>query len=291
MQAEGIIIKGIGGFYYVDTGEEIWECKARGKFRNTKTKPLPGDYVSITVNTDAENTVDTIFPRKCTFVRPPISNVDLLIIVVSTCEPSPSMLLVDRLTAIAKHKGIESRLVITKPDLGDAETIKALYNLAGIQTYIVSGLTGEGVSEFLTDIDGKIAVFTGNSGVGKSSVLNCIDNALELKTAQISDKLGRGKHTTRHIELFRIGNGYIADTPGFSSLDFESGEHISKEDLPFCFEEFLPYLGQCRFSTCAHVKDAGCRILEAVKSGDISASRHKSYTAMYREVKDRHDWQ
>jgi ribosome biogenesis GTPase len=190
-----------------------------------------------------------------------------------------------------KHKGIESRLVITKPDLGDAETIKALYNLAGIQTYIVSGLTGEGVSEFLTDIDGKIAVFTGNSGVGKSSVLNCIDNALELKTAQISDKLGESKHTTRHIELFRIGNGYIADTPGFSSLDFESGEHISKEDLPFCFEEFLPYLGQCRFSTCAHVKDAGCRILEAVKSGDISASRHKSYTAMYREVKDRHDWQ
>lgn len=291
MQAEGIIVKGIGGFYYVDAGEAIWECRARGKFRNTKIKPLPGDYVSITVNEDAENTVDTIFPRQCMFVRPPIANVNVMMIVVSTCEPSPNLLLVDRLTAIAKYKGIESRLIITKTDLCDAENLIAIYGLTGIKTYIVSGLTGEGVSGFLDDLAGKIAVFTGNSGVGKSSVLNCIDNALELKTAQISDKLGRGKHTTRHIELFRIGNGYIADTPGFSSLDFESGEHISKEELPFCFEEFVPYLGQCRFSTCSHVKDAGCRILEAVKSGHISTSRHKSYTVMYREVKDRHDWQ
>jgi ribosome biogenesis GTPase / thiamine phosphate phosphatase len=290
MQLDGIILKGIGGFYYVETAESIYECRARGIFRKEKITPLPGDRVTIKTGTDCENTIDVIHPRKNWFMRPPIANIDQLIIVVSVCEPKPSTLIVDKLVAIAQLKDIEAIIAITKADIEDASWLVDLYEKAGLKAISVSGITGEGVEQIKSALKGHLSAFAGNSGVGKTTLLNYIDNSLMLKTAEISDKLGRGKHTTRYIELYKTTGGYIADTPGFASLDFENSEIILKDDLPYCFKEFLPHLGKCKFSSCAHIDDKGCSIVEAVKKGEISKSRHNSYVAMYNEVKNKRQW-
>lgn len=290
MQLNGIILKGIGGFYYVEAADMIYECKARGIFRKEKKVPLPGDNVTVTVGTDNENTIDEIHSRSSFFMRPPMANIDRLIIVVSVCEPMPSTLIIDKLTAIAQSKDIESVIVITKSDMGDTSELVNIYKKAGMETISASCITGEGVDRIKYLLEGHISAFTGNSGVGKSTLLNCIDSKLGLKTGEISDKLGRGKHTTRHIELFKVAGGYVADTPGFASLDFENSEIILKDELQFCFKEFLPYLGKCKYSTCSHIEDAGCSIITAVNNGEISKSRHNSYTAMYNEVINKREW-
>ena len=290
MQLNGIILKGIGGFYYVEAAEAVYECKARGIFRKEKIIPLPGDRVKITVSTDKENTIDEILPRSCFFLRPPLANIDRLIILTSVCEPKPSTLIIDKLTAIAQFKGIDVVLVITKSDLGNPKELEEIYRRAGFDTICVSCINGEGIELVKNALRNHISAFAGNSGVGKSTLLNYIDNKLFLKTSPISDKLGRGKHTTRAVEMYRIADGLVADTPGFSSLDFDNSEIILKEDLPFCFKEFLPYIGKCKFSTCTHTEDMGCRILEAIEKGEISPSRHNSYVTMYNEVKDRREW-
>lgn len=290
MQLNGIILKGIGGFYYVEAADTVYECKARGVFRKEKQVPLPGDKVTITVRTDNENTIDEILPRSSCFERPPLANIDRLVIVAAVSEPKPNTLVIDKLTAIAQYKEIESMIVITKTDLEDASELIDIYKSTGMETFSVSCVTGEGVEQVKNSLAGHISAFTGNSGVGKSSLLNCIDDKLCLKTGEISEKLGRGRHTTRHIELFKVAGGYIADTPGFGAVDFEKSEVILKDDLPFCFKEFIPHLGKCRFSTCTHVEDLGCQIIEAVKNGEISSSRHNSYVAMYNEVKDKREW-
>ncbi len=290
MQFCGIILKGIGGFYYVEAADMIYECKARGIFRKDKKVPLPGDNVTVTVGTDNENTIDVIHPRSSIFMRPPIANIDRLVIVVSVCEPMPSTLIIDKLTAIAQSKDIESVIVITKSDMGDTSELVSIYKKAGMKTISASCITGEGVDRIKNLLEGHISAFTGNSGVGKSTLLNCIDSKLGLKTGEISDKLGRGKHTTRHIELFKVAGGYVADTPGFASLDFENSEIILKDELQFCFKEFLPHLGKCKYSTCSHIEDAGCSIITAVNNGEISKSRHNSYTAMYNEVINKREW-
>ncbi len=290
-QLEGTIIKGIGGFYYVEAADAIYETKARGIFRKNKISPLPGDRVKITLNVDAENTIDEILPRRNVLVRPPIANIDRLFIVSSVCEPKPNTLLIDRLIAIAEKNSIEPIIVITKSDLEASENLEDIYKKAGFETIVTSSQTGEGTDKVKSLIEGHISAFAGNTGVGKSSLLNCIDSSLSLQTGEISDKLGRGKHTTRHIELFKTCGGYIADTPGFSSVDFQNAEIILKDELPFCFREFREYLGQCKFSSCSHTQDKGCKIVEAVKNGKIHPSRHENYIALYNEVKNIKEWE
>lgn len=291
LNLNGIITKGIGGFYYVEAAGQIYECKARGIFRKEKITPLVGDNVSVAVDESGKNTIDSIGERRNFFNRPPIANVDKLIIVSSTCEPTPNMLIIDRLTAIAYHKNVRPVIVFTKDDLHSAKEFADIYSAVDIPTYIVSCKTGEGIDSVKKELDGCISVFTGNSGVGKSSLLNCIEPQFSLETGEISQKLGRGRHTTRHVELFKYGTGYIADTPGFSSLDFMTNDIIKKDELADCFPEFEPYLGKCKFTSCAHINDKGCKIKEAVDNGEINTSRHESYKALYNEVKDIKDWQ
>lgn len=292
MNINGIIIKGIGGFYYVEAADGIvYECKARGVFRKEKITPIAGDRVEITVESNNKNSIDKILERRNFFKRPPIANVDTLVIVSSVCDPRPNLLIIDRLTAVASYKNVEPIIVFTKDDLQSANEFVKIYTNAGFKTFAVSNETGEGIEKVKSIIDGGITVFTGNSGVGKSSLINRMYPDFCLETGEISRKLGRGRHTTRHVELFKVGSGYIADTPGFSSLDFETNDLIKKDELAFCFPDFAYYIGSCRFSTCAHVNDKGCSLVEAVKSGDVERTRHESYVTMYNEVKDIKDWQ
>ncbi len=288
----GVIIKGIGGFYYVEAAGEVYECKARGAFRRKKITPLAGDNVTITVREGKENTIDEIGERKNFLLRPPVANIDTLIIVSSVKEPVPSLLVIDKMTAIAVDKGIKPCVVLSKSDLGDTSPFEAIYRKAGIDFASVCCKTGEGIDKVKAMIGEGITVFTGNTGVGKSSLLNCIDERFSLATGEISGKLGRGRHTTREVTLYHIGKGLVADTPGFSSLDIEqTSDVIVKENLPFCFPEFQDYLGKCKFTSCSHTVEKGCLILDALKNGDIDKSRHESYVSMYNDVRDLKEWQ
>lgn len=292
MKIDGIIIKGIGGFYYVEAADGIiYECKARGVFRKEKITPLAGDKVEISVDENNKNSIDKIYERRNMFKRPPIANVDKLVIVSSVCDPRPNLLIIDRLTAVAVYKNVEPIIVFTKNDLQSADEYIEIYKNAGFKTFAVSNETGEGIGEVKAVIENGVCVFTGNSGVGKSSLINRMYPDFALETGEISKKLGRGRHTTRHVELLKINNGYIADTPGFSSLDFETNDLIKKDELAFCFPDFSDFIDSCKFSTCAHVNDKGCRLIEAVNNGDVMLSRHESYVTMYNEVKDIKDWQ
>lgn len=292
MKIDGIIIKGIGGFYYVEAADGIiYECKARGVFRKEKITPLAGDKVEISVDENNKNSIDKIYERRNMFKRPPIANVDKLVIVSSVCDPRPNLLIIDRLTAVAVFKDVEPIIVFTKDDLQSTSEYIDIYNKVGFRTFAVSNKTGEGVEAVKEAVMGGTSVFTGNSGVGKSSLINRMYPHLSLETGEISKKLGRGRHTTRHVELFKTECGYIADTPGFSSLDFETNDLIKKDELASCFPDFSDYTDQCKFSTCAHINDKGCRLIEAVNSGDVMRSRHESYVTMYNEVKDIKDWQ
>ena len=290
-QCEGIIIKGIGGFYYVEAAEEVYECKARGVFRKEKVTPLVGDRVIISINENAENTIDEIMPRRSFLQRPPVANIDQLVIVVAGCDPKPNLLLTDRLTAIAVTRNIEPIIVLNKADLTDVNSLFKIYELAGFKTFMASGKTGEGVDAIKEILKGKVTAFTGNSGVGKSTLINCIDESLNLATAEISQKLGRGRHTTRECTLHKMLGGYICDTPGFASFEILKNEIIMKDELQYAFPEFEPFIGQCKFHpSCAHINDKGCAITQAVKDGLISESRYESYKTMYEEVKDIKEW-
>lgn len=290
---KGKIIKGIGGFYYVATNDTIYECKARGTFRNQKITLLVGDDVEISINTNAENTIDKILDRKNSLVRPPLANLDTLFIVASIVDPKINTLIIDKLIAIAEYKHIEPVLVLTKTDLdNDYSKYVDIYTKAGFKVIVCDNKKGTGADEVRAMLSGKISAFTGNTGVGKSTLLNNIAPELSLETGETSKKLGRGRHTTRHCELFNVAGGYIADTPGFSSLDFEKCEKILKDDLPYCFREFEPYLDSCKFITsCSHINDKGCAVCKAIEDGKISPSRHESYIAMYNDVKDIKQWQ
>lgn len=290
---EGRLIKGIGGFYYVEAADAIYECKARGVFRKQKITPLIGDIVSITVNENAENIIDEIKERKNSLVRPTLANIDQLFVVASIVDPAINTTVIDRIIAIAEFKQIEPIVVLTKIDLSDSyQKYYDIYTNAGFKVILCDNNTGSGSDEVKALLKDKVSAFTGNTGVGKSSLLNAIDSSLDVETGETSRKLGRGKHTTRHCELFKVAGGYIADTPGFSSVDFERCEKILKDDLPYCFREFEPFLEQCKFQTnCAHINDKGCAVLEAVNNGLISAERHQSYIDLYNEVKDIKEWQ
>lgn len=290
---DGILIKGIGGFYYVETADNVYECKARGIFRKQKITPLVGDRVSISLRENGENTIDRIYDRKNFLIRPPLANIDTLFIISSACDPKFNELVTDRIIAIAEYKKIEPIIVITKIDLDDSYKLYCdIYKKAGFKVILCDNTNHTGADEVKALLKGKISAFTGNTGVGKSSLLNSIDSRLMLPTGETSKKLGRGKHTTRHCELYKICGGYVADTPGFSSLDFERGDKIMKEDLPGCFREFSAFTDKCKFkNNCSHINDKGCAVLQAVKDGLISPQRHSSYITLYNEVKDIKQWQ
>jgi ribosome biogenesis GTPase len=288
----GLIIKAIGGVYTVEASDGVYECKARGIFRKKGISPMCGDNVEISRDKEGSNIIERIYPRKSELIRPPVANLDLLLFVTAVKEPSTNFLLLDKFIAIAEYKNIAPAVVITKIDKGGCEDIEEIYRKAGIPVFAVNNTTGEGSDEVREFIGGKLCAFTGNTGVGKSSLLNCMFPELGLSTNEISRKLGRGKHTTRHVELFRIpGGGYIADTPGFSTFDTNRYDIIFKDELAGCFREFEEYEGKCRFPDCSHTAEKGCAVIEAVKNGEIAKSRHESYVLMYEEAKQLKEWE
>lgn len=289
----GQIIKALSGFYYVDAGgDRLIPCRGRGKLRHQKITPLVGDRVEITCLPDDTGMVDAILPRKNQFRRPMVANIDQLVIIASGAIPITDPFLIDRMAAVAEWKGCEVVICFNKCDLERVDDLAALYRAAGFQTLQVSAETGDGIKALAATLAGKVSAFTGNSGVGKSSILNAIQPGFALQVGEVSEKLGRGRHTTRHVELFQVGDGLVADTPGFSSFDLEQqSEIIPKEELASAFREFRPYLGQCRFQGCAHVKEKGCAVLAAVKAGEIDPSRHKSYVRLYEQAKEIVPWE
>lgn len=289
---EGLVRKGIGGFYTVETPEGIYTCTARGKFRKARISPYAGDRVRILGEEDGTGALEEILPRKNFLVRPPIANIDQLFIVTSLRDPSPDPLILDKTIAAAELEQIAPVLVLTKTDLDDASPLQKIYSVAGIPCFAVSSVTGEGVDQVGALLEGRISAFTGNSGVGKSTLLNALFPDLQLKTGEISQKLGRGRHTTREVELYKLeGGGYVADTPGFSAVDLEKFQVILKDELAGCFREMRPYEGKCRFTGCSHTKEKGCAVLEAVQEGKIAPSRHQSYVALYEQAKNIKEWE
>lgn len=289
---EGIIRKALSGFYYVDDGQTVVICRARGKHRHAGLTPLVGDKVRFTPLEDGSGALDEILPRKNEFYRPAVANIDLLVVVASQAVPVTDPFLIDRVAAIAAGQGCETLICVNKCDLEPGKELAAIYERAGFPTLRVSAETGEGLDALRQAVAGRICAFTGNSGVGKSSILNALERDFELATGEVSDKLGRGRHTTRHVELFRLSCGALAaDTPGFSSFDTDKMELERKEKLQYVFREFAPYLGKCRFQDCAHVKEKGCAVLAAVQSGEIPFTRHQSYVRLYEQAKAIPDWE
>lgn len=288
---EGVILMGIDGFYYVQTDDGVYECRARGSFRKSGMKPVAGDRVSVIIDEIKGNVVDSVLERKTLLKRPPVANIDRLFVISSVKEPNPNLLVIDRLTAIAFNKDIEPVIVFSKSDLADAEEYIDIYKKAGFVSFAVSCVSGEGIERIKEELKGHISAFSGNTGVGKSSILNAVFPGLSLRTEEISTKLGRGRHTTRECRLYPVEGGYVADTPGFSSLEFEGDDLMLKENVAFGFKEFVPYLGTCKFSTCRHIRDKGCRIVEAVEAGDIAPSRHESYITMMTEAMNLNEWE
>lgn len=288
---EGQIFKALSGFYYVDGGDTVITCRARGKFRHEKTAPLVGDRVEITLLPDGTGAVDAIRPRKNQFHRPAVANIDLLVIVASGAVPVTDPFLIDRMTALAERQGCECVICFNKWDLERPQELFEVYAAAGFPTLRVSAETGEGIAELEALTANKVCAFTGNSGVGKSSLLNAIEPGFRLPVGEVSEKLGRGRHTTRHVELFRLKNGaVVADTPGFSAFE-EEGAGCAPEELAPAFREFAPYLEGCRFTGCSHVKEKGCAVLVALKEGKIAQSRHDSYVRLYRQAKEIPEWE
>lgn len=291
-ELNGIITKITGGFYYVEADTCLYECKARGIFRKRGCTPLVGDYVTIDVpEGDGYCSVVSIKERKNSLVRPALANLDVLIIVSSVVEPAVNTYIIDKMICAAVDKGIEPVVVFSKTDLSPCDEYLEIYRKAGIRAIEYSSVTNKGLEEIKEVLKSGISAFSGNSGVGKSTLLNALFPELSLKTGEISDKLGRGRHTTRTVELFKCYDGYVADTPGFSTVDLDRYEIIRKDDLQYCFPEFTDYIGECKFTSCAHVCEKGCAVIEAVENGIIPVSRHESYVRMYNEVKDLKDWQ
>lgn len=291
MTTEGLIIKGIGGFYYVETTNGVFECKAKGKFRKERISPLAGDRVTITVRDGEENTIDEIFERKNKLIRPPVANIDKMIIVVSAAKPLPNYLVTDKMTVLAEKNGIEPVIVITKTDLTDWEEVYETYKKTGYNVYLFSSVDNSSMLDAIKlELKGNLTAFTGNSGVGKSTLINALSGELSLETGEISDKLGRGRHTTRQAEIFHIGEGLVIDTAGFSSIDFSNDNVIFANELENYFREFENYLGTCKFTGCAHLGDKGCKICEAVNDGIISKNRYNSYLTLYNEQKGLKKW-
>ena len=288
----GRIQRALSGFYYVKCADgQLYTCKARGKFRREGISPLVGDDVEFCEVPGGEGRIDEILPRRNSFDRPSVANIDQMVIVCSQAIPKTDPYLVDRMTAIAALKGCNVLICINKCDLDPADALREYYENAGFRTVSVSAETGEGLDGLRAAICGRLSAFTGNSGVGKSSVLNALDPALALPVGEVSKALGRGRHTTRHVELFSLGEDtYVIDTPGFSSFDTQELDLELKAHLPETFPEFAPYVNDCRFVGCSHTKEKGCAVLQALREGKFPKSRHESYVRLYNELKDLREW-
>ena len=279
---QGRIVKALSGFYYVQTGEGILSCKARGRFRLDGTSPLVGDTVECSRERDGSGRIDRICERKNWFVRPAIANIDALVFVAANANPVTDPFLIDRVSVIAEESSCELILCLNKMDLDPARDLLEIFSSVGYPVVRTSAETGEGIDELRRLIKGKTSTFTGNSGVGKSSLLNRLLPEANAETQEVSDKLGRGKHTTRHVELFALDDdSFIADTPGFASFELEMMKPIPKERLASDFIEFGPCLGECRFQDCAHIREPGCAVRQAVEDGRIPDSRYRSYLRLY----------
>lgn len=285
---EGIIIKALSGFYYVASEGRIIDCKARGRFRLDGSSPLVGDRVLCSLDANGKGRVDEVKARKNWFIRPAVANIDTLVFVAANVNPVTDPFLVDRFSVIAAEAGCELVVCINKTDLDPGDELFAIFTKAGFPVVRTSAETGEGAEELRALLRGKVSAFSGNSGVGKSSLLNVLLPDAHIKTAAVSEKLGRGKHTTRHVELYALGEDtYIADTPGFASLDVTMTNVILKEQLQYDFPDFEPCLGKCRFHDCAHLKEPGCAVTQAVADGLIAPSRYRSYARLY-EISAQH---
>ena len=307
--AYGKIIGVSGGLYKIqaENGDTVF-CRAKGAFRHSGMTPLVGDNVrlrfdGVTVKSDESGggvVIEEILERKNSLIRPPMANLDCMFVSMAAASPAPILSTVDKLIAIAEHNSIEPFIVIEKCELDrkKAAEIREIYELGGFKVFPVSCVTGEGVDvlrDFIySELCGKTSAFSGASGVGKSTLMNMLFPFLSLETGNISRKIERGRHTTRSVELYSLEDGgktvYIADTPGFSMLDFKNFDFFSKEDLPYTFREFVPLIGQCRYTKCSHTKEEGCAILEEIKDGRIARSRHDSFLEIYSILKDKKEW-
>lgn len=315
----GTILKGVGGIYSVYSDGIIYSCQARGLFRHEKIKPLPGDRVSLMAKKDgvikneydgSDGVITEILPRKNFLIRPPLANIDNLFVIIAAAYPAPSTVIADKLITIAEFNGIEPIIIISKADLDpdSANHTAGIYRKCGFSVFVTSSEKKEGIDLLRTFIIEKcgnsVNTFAGVSGAGKSTLMNTLFPSLSLETGELSQKIGRGKNTTRTSELFTMrelfGNlkvseektmhGFLADTPGFSMIDFTRFDFYGKDDLPYTFREFKPLLTKCRYTKCTHTKEDGCAIINAVKNGIIPDERHQSYLEIYNDIKDKHEW-
>ena len=291
LKTEGRILRSLSGFYDVQTPQGLVTCRARGILRKEGNSPLTGDLVEITVE-KGKGMVEKILPRKNHFIRPAVANVDALVVFAANVNPVTEPFLIDRVAAIAGDQNVPVYLCVNKCDLDPAANLVRIYEHAGFPVICTSAETGEGVEALRALLEGKLTAFTGNSGVGKSSILNRLAPELKLETGEVSEKLGRGRHTTRHVELYRLGeNTYVADTPGFSSFDTDQMELILKENLQYAFPDFGSFIGKCRFDDCSHRKEPDCAVRAAVEDGRIERSRYDSYLKLYEKASQVKLWE
>ena len=287
----GRILRSISGFYDVQTPGGLISCRARGILRKEGSSPLTGDLVEISVE-KGKGMVETILPRKNCFVRPAVANIDALVVFAANVNPVTEPFLIDRVAAIAGDQEVPVYLCVNKCDLDPAVDLVRIYRNAGFRVFVTSAETGEGIDALKEAIRGKLTAFTGNSGVGKSSVLNRLSPDLALATGEVSEKLGRGRHTTRHVELYRLDDStYVADTPGFSSFDTDQMDVILKENLQYAFPDFGDYIGSCQFRDCTHRKEPGCAVRAALEAGSIEPTRYDSYLRLYEKASQIKQWE
>lgn len=287
----GRILRSLSGFYDVSTPEGLISCRARGILRKEGNSPLTGDMVEISVE-KGKGMVERILPRKNSFVRPAVANVDALVVFAANVNPVTEPFLIDRVAAIAGDQEVPVILCVNKCDLDPAVDLTRIYQNSGFTVICASAETGEGVEQLRQLIQGKLTAFTGNSGVGKSSILNRLCPSLELPTGEVSEKLGRGRHTTRHVELYALDEEtLVADTPGFSSFDTDQMEVILKDNLQYAFGDFAPFLGKCQFHDCSHRKEPGCAVTAAVATGEIEKTRYDSYLRLYEKASQIKQWE
>ena len=287
----GRILRSISGFYDVQTPGGLVTCRARGHLRRGAMSPLTGDMVEISMER-GKGMVERILPRRNQFVRPAVANVDALVVFAANVNPVTEPFLIDRVAAIAGDQEVPVYLCVNKCDLDPAQDLIRIYTKAGFPVIRASAETGEGVDELRALLQGKLTAFTGNSGVGKSSMLNRLCPELQLPVGEVSEKLGRGRHTTRHVELYRLeADTYVADTPGFSSFDTDQMEVMLKENLQYAFPDFGPFIGQCQFHDCSHRKEPGCAVTAALAAGEIEPTRYDSYLRLYEKASQIKLWE